>query len=162
MRNRVWEKIFWLCDFVFFYFRHCRNIPCVLSFIPPESVSVFNQISVVWSVKDMDAWLQEPTRLQEGYQHTSQLVCSCTLSVITYFNFYPALFHATYVNLGLSAGNCNVTWIKFLTSCPVFLFFPLIVHHLKSLQSHYTTHSLASVFLSPWADFFFISPHGEF
>lgn len=31
----------------------CKNIPCVLSFIPPESVPVSDQISVVWSVRDM-------------------------------------------------------------------------------------------------------------
>lgn len=34
-----------------------KNIPCVLSFIPPESVSSLNQISVVWSVRDMGIWL---------------------------------------------------------------------------------------------------------
>lgn len=41
----------------------------------------------------------------------------------------------------------------------MFCFF--CVQHLKSLQSHYTTHTQLSVVLSPRA-FFFISQHGKF
>ena len=49
---------FFVSDPLFIPHCVCKTLPCVLSFIPPESVSISKQISVVWSVRGMELKLQ--------------------------------------------------------------------------------------------------------